>query len=66
MRAEEAKPLQDLARQAAAWCLQRLEARVAGSGQAYAYSEAERAALHVAHSIAVSEIARLQPILEGR
>jgi hypothetical protein len=65
MRAEEAKPLQDLARQAAAWCLQALEARVAGSGQAYTYSEPERAALHVAHSIAVSEIARLQIAISG-
>ena len=66
MRAEEAKPLQDLAREAAAWCLQKLEARVSGSGQAYAYSEAERTALHVAHSIAVSEIARLQTAKKDR
>lgn len=60
MRADEARPLQDVARQAAAWCLQKLEARVAGSGREYSYSEAERTALHVAHSIAVSEIARLE------
>jgi hypothetical protein len=40
--------------------LQKLEARVAGSGREYSYSEAERTALHVAHSIAVSEIARLE------
>jgi hypothetical protein len=65
MRPEEAKPLQDAARQAAAWCLQKLEARVAGSGQAYSYSETERTALHVAHSIAVSEIARLQIAMAG-
>jgi hypothetical protein len=65
MRAEEAKPLQDVARQAALWCLQKLEARVSGSGQNYSYSETERAALHVAHSIAVSEIARLQVAIAG-
>lgn len=65
MRSDEAKPLLDVARQAAAWCLQKLESRVAGSGQAYSYSDAERAALHVAHSIAVSEIARLQAAIAG-
>jgi hypothetical protein len=65
MRADEAKPLQDVARQAAAWCLQKLEERVAGSGRAYAYSDAERSALHIAHSIAVSEIARLETTIVG-
>ena len=65
MRPDEAKPLLDVARQAAAWCLQKLESRVAGSGQAYSYSDAERTALHVVHSIAVHEIARLQAVLEG-
>jgi hypothetical protein len=65
MRAEEAKPLQDSARQAAAWCLEKLEERVAGSGRTYSYSEPERTALHVAHSIAVSEIARLQTAIAG-
>jgi len=60
MRADEAKPLQVIARHAAEWCLQKLEARVSGSGQNYTYSDTERAALHVAHSIAVSEIARLE------
>jgi hypothetical protein len=65
MRSDEAKPLLDVARQAAAWCLQKLESRVAGSGQAYSYSDAERAALHVAHSIAVSEVARLQAAIAG-
>ena len=63
MRADEAKPLRDVARQAADWCLQKLEARVGGSGRDYSYSETERAALHVAHSIAVSEIARLEVAL---
>jgi hypothetical protein len=38
---------------------------VAGSGQAYSYSDAERTALHVVHSIAVHEIARLQAVIEG-
>lgn len=65
MRADEAKPLQDVARQAAYWCLQKLESRVAGSGRDYSYSETERAALHVAHSIAVSEIARLEVSIAG-
>jgi hypothetical protein len=60
-KSEEAKALQDEARRAAAWCSRKLEARVSGSGQSYLYSEAERTALHVAHSIAVSEVARLQP-----
>ena len=59
MRPDEAKPLLDAAEKAAAWCLQKLESRVAGSGQAYSYSEVERMALHVAHSIAISEISRL-------
>ena len=65
MRPDEAKPLLDAARQAAAWCLHKLESRVAGSGQAYSYSETERAALHVAHSIAISEIARLHAAIAG-
>jgi hypothetical protein len=65
MRPDEAKPLLNAARQAAAWCLQKLESRVAGSGQAYSYSDAERTALHVAHSIAVTEIARLEAVIEG-
>jgi hypothetical protein len=65
MRPDEAKPLLDAARQAAAWCLQKLESRVAGSGQAYSYSEMERSALHVAHSVAISEIARLHASIAG-
>jgi hypothetical protein len=65
MRPEEAKPLLDVARQAAAWCHQKLESRVAGSGQAYSFSDVERMALHVTHSIVVSEIARLQATIEG-
>lgn len=65
MRPEEAKPLQEAARRAADWCLEKLEARVAGSGQGHTYYEGERMALHVAHSIAVCEIARLQAMIEG-
>lgn len=65
MRPDEAKPLLDAARQAAAWCLHKLESRVAGSGQAYSYSEVERTALHVTHSIAASEIARLNAAIGG-
>jgi hypothetical protein len=60
MRPDEAKPLQAAAQRAADWCREKLEARVAGSGMARQYSEAERTALHVAHSIAVCEVARLQ------
>ena len=65
MRPDEAKPLLDAARQAAAWCLQKLESRVAGSGQAYSHSELERTALHVVHSIAISEIERLHAVIGG-
>ncbi|HEY9182994.1 MAG TPA: hypothetical protein VIQ99_07325 [Gammaproteobacteria bacterium] len=65
MRADEAKPLRDAARLAAEWCLRKLESRVGGSGRDYSYSETERAALHVAHSIAVSEIARLEAAIAG-
>jgi hypothetical protein len=65
MRPEQAKPLQEAARRAAQWCQEKLEARVAGAGVDHAYHEAERMALHVAHSIAVCEIARLQVALEA-
>lgn len=65
MRPDEAKPLLDVARQVSAWCLQKLESRAAGSGQAYSYSDVERTALHIVHSIVVSEIARLQATIEG-
>ena len=64
-KSDEAKALQNEARLAAAWCLRKLEARVSGSGQEYVYSQDERTALHVAHSIAVSEIARLQTAAAG-
>jgi hypothetical protein len=66
VRSEEAKPLQVAAQQAAKWCLEKLEMREGGFGKSHEHSESERAALHVAHSIAVCEVARLQPIVDGR
>jgi hypothetical protein len=65
MRAEQAQPLLEAARRAAEWCQEKLEARVAGAGVGHTYYEGERMALHVAHSIAISEIARLQLMVEG-
>lgn len=64
MRPDEAKPLQAAAQHAADWCREKLKARVAGSGMALQHSEAERTALHVAHSIAMCEIARLQTSID--
>jgi hypothetical protein len=65
MRREEAKPLQEVARQAAEWCRGKLEMREGGFGKEHEHSEVERSALHLVHSIAVCEVARLQAILEG-
>ena len=65
MRPDVAKPLQAAAQCAADWCREKLEARVAGSGMAHQHSEAERTALHIAHSIAVCEVARLQGSIDG-
>ena len=66
MKSEQAKPLQLAAQQAAKWLLDKLEMKEGGYGKNFEHSESERAALHVAHSIAVCEIARLQPIVDGR
>jgi hypothetical protein len=66
MRSEEAKPLQAAAQYAANWCLEKLEMKEGGYGKNHEHSDSERAALHIAHSIAVCEIARLQPIVDGR
>jgi hypothetical protein len=66
MKAAEAKPLQVAAQHAARWCMEKLEMKEGGFGKNHEHSESERAALHVAHSIAVCEIARLQPIVDGR
>ena len=65
MKREEAKPLQVAAQHAADWCRGKLEARAGGFGKDYEHLESERAALRVAHSIAVCELARLQAILAG-
>ena len=66
MRSEEAKPLYVAAQTAAKWCLEKLEMREGGFGKVHEHSDSERAALHVAHSIAMCEVARLQPIVDGR
>jgi hypothetical protein len=66
MKPEQAKPLQVVALQAAKWCVEKLEMRQGGFGKDHEHSESERAALHVAHSIAVCEIARLQVDIDGR
>jgi hypothetical protein len=66
MKSEQAKPLQVAAQHAANWCVEKLEMREGGFGKSHEHSESERAALHVAHSIAVCEIARLQATIDGR
>jgi len=66
MRSEEAKPLHLAAQQAASWCMEKLEMKEGGYGKNHEHSDSERAALHVAHSIALCEVARLQPIVDGR
>jgi len=66
MRSEEAKPLQVAAQHAAKWCMEKLEMKEGGFGKNHEHSDSERAALHVAHSIAVCEIARLQLVVDGR
>jgi hypothetical protein len=66
VRAEQAKPLQVAAQAAAKWCMEKLEMREGGFGKAHEHSDSERAALHIAHSIAVCEVERLQPIVDGR
>jgi hypothetical protein len=45
--------------------MEKLEMKEGGYGRNHEHSDSERAALHVAHSIAVCEIARLQPIVDG-
>jgi hypothetical protein len=66
MKSEQAKPLQIAAQHAAKWCMEKLEMREGGFGKDHEHSDSERASLHVAHSIAVCEVARLQPIVDGR
>jgi hypothetical protein len=65
MKRDEAKPLRDAAQHAADWCLGKLEMRVGGYGKDHEHADSERAALHVVHSIAVCEIARLKTIIDG-
>lgn len=66
MKSEQAKPLQVAAQQAAKWLMEKIEMKEGGFGKDHEHADSERAALHIAHSIAVCEIARLQPIVDGR
>jgi hypothetical protein len=66
MKPEQAKPLLVSAQQAAKWCVEKLEMREGGFGKDHEHADSERAALHVAHSIAICEIARLQATIDGR
>jgi hypothetical protein len=66
MKPEQAKPLLAIAQQAAKWCVEKLEMREGGFGKDHEHADSERAALHIAHSIALCEIARLQATIDGR
>jgi hypothetical protein len=66
MKSDQAKPLQVAAQNAAKWCMEKLDMKEGGFGKNHEHSDSERAALHVAHSIAICEVARLQPIVDGR
>ena len=65
MKPDQAKPLQVAAQQAAKWCAEKIEMRQGGFGKDPEYTGSEREALHVVHSIAVCEIARLQVAIDG-
>ena len=65
MKREEAKVFQDAAQHAADWCFAKLEMRsgTGGYGKEHEHSETERSALHLVHSIAVCEIARMTALI---
>ncbi|HVY67011.1 MAG TPA: hypothetical protein VHH11_19530 [Gammaproteobacteria bacterium] len=67
MNREQAKPLLVAAQHAAEWCRGKLELRAGagGFGKEFEHRDSERAALHVAHSLAVAEVVRLQAIIAG-
>jgi hypothetical protein len=67
MKREEAQPLLVSAQHTANWCRSKLEMRTGagGFGKEHEHRESERTALHVAHSMAACEIARLQAIIDG-
>jgi hypothetical protein len=65
MNRDQAKPLQVAAQHAAKWCVEKLEMRQGGFGKDHEHVDQERAALHIAHSIAVCEIARLQHTIDN-
>ena len=66
MKREEAEPLLLAAQHAAEWCRNKLEMRTGtgGFGKEHEHRDTERSGLHIAHSMAVCEIARLQAILK--
>ncbi len=67
MRRDEAESLLAGAQNAAEWCRAKLEMRAGagGFGKEHEHRDSERSALHVAHSMAVCEVARLQAIIKG-
>jgi hypothetical protein len=67
MKSEEAKPLLVAAQYAVEWCRGKLAMRAGAGGfsKDFEHGEAERTALHVAHSIAVCDVERLQAIVKG-
>jgi hypothetical protein len=66
MNRDEAKVFKDAAQHAADWCFVKLEMRsgTGGYGKEHEHSETERSALHLVHSIAICEIARMTAIIE--
>ena len=67
MRRDEAELLLAGAQNAAEWCRGKLEMRAGagGFGKEFEHRDSERSALHVAHSMAVCEVSRLQAIIKG-
>ena len=67
MRRDEAEPLLVAAQAAAEWCRGKLEMRAGagGFGKEHEHRDSERSALHVAHSMAVCEVVRLQAVIKG-
>ena len=66
MKREEAEPLLVAAQHAANWCRNKLEMRTGagGFGKEHEHRDSERNGLHVAHSMAMCEIVRLQAFLK--
>ena len=66
MKREEAEPLLLAAQRAAEWCRGKLEMRTGagGFGKEHEHRDSERSALHIAHSMAMCEVVRLQALLK--